>query len=247
MTRSTPSNRADFVGTGTTGPFPFTFPVSDASHLVVIQTDLAGNETTPSYTVTGIGTASGGSITLTTALTTGYALMIKRVVPLTQPTSIRNQGAFYPEIHEDVFDRLTDIDQQQQEEIDRAIALPENMSPVGLPAPVNGTVLGWLNGAWTWVAAATTGLQALLAASGGAALLGWLSAMAGAIATTQDEVNSRTIHIQNYLSLAKRLLIASRVGADISTELTAAMASLGSYGGTILFPRGVYLHSTSIQ
>lgn len=67
------------------------------------------------YTITGAGSYSGGSVTLAAALNTGEILTIRRTLALTQLTSIRNQAAFHPEIHEDVFDRLTMEIQQVNE------------------------------------------------------------------------------------------------------------------------------------
>lgn len=46
-------------------------------------------------------------------LTSGYTIVITRIVPLIQNTSVRNQGDFYPETLEDAFDYLTMIAQQQ--------------------------------------------------------------------------------------------------------------------------------------
>ncbi|MDU7869342.1 MAG: hypothetical protein E7J78_19725, partial [Pantoea sp.] len=42
----------------------------------------------------------------------GYKISIERSTPVTQEASIRNQGGFFPEIHEDAFDKLTMLVQQ---------------------------------------------------------------------------------------------------------------------------------------
>lgn len=62
-------------------------------------------------------------------LLTGYSVVIKRVLPLTQETDIRNQGESYQESIEDQFDRLVLICQQQQEQIDRCVKLLEVETP----------------------------------------------------------------------------------------------------------------------
>ena len=46
---------------------------------------------------------------------------VRRVVSIDQQTSIKNQGVFFPEVHEDEFDKQIQIDQQQQYELDGAI------------------------------------------------------------------------------------------------------------------------------
>jgi hypothetical protein len=93
--------------------------------------------------VNGAGDESGGSIDLVNSsqawltsgkLTSGYILSIRRVRPLTQDTDIRNQGDFFPESHEDEFDKLTMVDQQQQDELDRSFKLPETIDPADFDA-----------------------------------------------------------------------------------------------------------------
>lgn len=128
MTVASTSNRVDYTGNGSTTVFSFSFRIFDNADLVVTKADADGVETTlvldTDYTVTGAGSYSGGSITLGTALTSGYALTIQRVLDITQETDLRNQGQFFAETHEDVFDRMVMITQQLQEQIDRAAKLP---------------------------------------------------------------------------------------------------------------------------
>ena len=124
MSLSTTSNKAQFNGSGTAGPFTFDFRFLDNSHISVIKTvdavDTTLTETTD-YTLSGVGSYNGGSVTLDTALASGELLTIVRTVPITQPTDLRNQGAFFAEVHEDVFDRLTMQVQQVKEEIGRSV------------------------------------------------------------------------------------------------------------------------------
>lgn len=115
MTLTTQLSTVTYPGAGSTGPFPFTFRVMAATHLVVTRT-IAAVPTVLTlgvdYTVTGIGNRTGGSVLLTTALAVGQSIEIERVVPLTQLTSLRNQGAYYPETVEDALDYLMMVAQQ---------------------------------------------------------------------------------------------------------------------------------------
>lgn len=143
MTISSTNRRNDYVGNGAVSTYAYTFLITDETHLRVTVRDTDGVETTLTlnthYTVTGVDTAAGGNVVLTAGsfawltsnkLTTDYALAIRRVVPLKQETSIRNQGgAYYASLHEDVFDYLIFVDQQQQDSIDRSVKLPESVSP----------------------------------------------------------------------------------------------------------------------
>lgn len=129
-TVSTTSPRNDYVGTGSTATYSYTFKIFTAADLRVTTRDTSDVETTltypTDYTVTGAGSASGGTITLTAGnLTSGYALTIRFDRTPRQSTDLRNQGTFYPETHEDKFDELTRYSQQLEDVVDRSIHLPE--------------------------------------------------------------------------------------------------------------------------
>lgn len=119
MTIASTTARNDYVGNGATSVYPYSFMAFLVSDIVVVMADLLGNQTTLVYAtdytidVVGPGFPNGGNVTLLTSATlpagvlpNNYALSIVRNIPLTQPTSIRNQRDFYPETHENQFDRL---------------------------------------------------------------------------------------------------------------------------------------------
>lgn len=144
MTLNSTTARNDYVGNGATSSYSYTFRITAASDLTVTKRDTAGVETTlaltTDYTVSGVGSGSGGTITLTAgALPSGYALTIRRVLPLTQPTDLRNQGPFLAETHETVFDRLTMIVQQLQDVITRSVRVSETNGPFNplLPSTIS--------------------------------------------------------------------------------------------------------------
>ncbi|EMV9400251.1 hypothetical protein AADU91_000658 [Klebsiella michiganensis] len=116
MTVSTEVDHNDYTGNGVTTQYDFTFRVLDKSHLLVQILDASENITTlvlgSDYTVTGVNRYTGGKVVLTSALPAGYKISIERSTPVTQEASIRNQGGFFPEIHEDAFDKLTMLVQQ---------------------------------------------------------------------------------------------------------------------------------------
>lgn len=153
MSISSVTSRINYTGNGATSVYAYTFRIVDEDDLLVTVRDTDGNETTlvktTDYTVSGVGVGAGGNVTLVNAsqawltsgnLTTDYVLSIRRVVALTQTTDIRNQGDFYPEAHEDAFDKSRMIDLQQQDELDRSIKLPESIDPADfdctLPADI---------------------------------------------------------------------------------------------------------------
>lgn len=132
MTIASANNRMDYTGTGLVSSYAYTFKIFSSSDLLVTVRDTYGVESTlelaSDYTVTGAGSGSGGNVVLSAALGDGSHLTIRRVRSVTQTTDIRNQGAFYPEAHEDVFDHLTMIAQQHQDELDRSLKVSETVS-----------------------------------------------------------------------------------------------------------------------
>ena len=120
-----------FTGTGTVTVFTFNFKVFQASDLYVVKADSDGKETVlvlnSDYTATlnsNQDSNPGGSITLASALATGYTMIISSTVGNLQPTDLTNQGGFYPSVITDALDRATIQILQLQESVDRSAKLP---------------------------------------------------------------------------------------------------------------------------
>lgn len=156
MTVSSTTNRNNYTGDGTVDTYSYTFKIFSNTDLLVTVRNTNNVETTltltTDYTVTGVGSTSGGTVVLVNAsqawldgdgdLLTGYELSIRRVRPLTQITDIRNQGSFLPETHEDEFDKQIMIAQQQQDAIDRSVSLPESVDPADFDNKLPATIVG---------------------------------------------------------------------------------------------------------
>lgn len=116
MTVSTIVDHNDYTGNGVTTVFPYTFRVFVKSDLAVTVVDPEGNINQlvldTDYTVTGAGGYSGGSVVLKLPLANGWQISVARELDPVQETDLRNQGKFFAETHEDVFDRLTMLIQQ---------------------------------------------------------------------------------------------------------------------------------------
>lgn len=146
MTVETQTNIVTYLGDGVTTEFPFNFPVLDETHLgVFVQLISSGAQTAVGFTVTGIGNPEGGSVTLLSAPSNGYRVIIVRIVPLTQELDVLNQGGFYPENVENEFDLQTMGLQQLDEEIGRSLRVPIGDEMVLLPSAADrlGTVFGF--------------------------------------------------------------------------------------------------------
>jgi hypothetical protein len=151
MSVTNSNNYQLYTATGqATFAVPFRFLREE--HLEVIVS-VAGVESVKTlnvdYTVSGANQYSGGNVVFTTAATPVYGakVVIRRVMDFTQPVDLRNQGAFFAETHEDVFDGLTMMVQQLKTDTARAVRLPITDllegAELSLPTPEVGGVIGW--------------------------------------------------------------------------------------------------------
>lgn len=129
MTVPSETNRSGpYTGNGVTTVFDYDFRILSNQHLQVIKADANGDETTlaltTNYTVSGVGDAEGGSITVLVAPSSAEKITILRNMPFTQETDLENQGAYYAETVEDALDAAAMRDQQLAEKLDRAILVP---------------------------------------------------------------------------------------------------------------------------
>ncbi len=128
MTVNTISSIAEFDTNGVTTNFPFFFKFLANEDLVVTYVDPLGVSSTLNlgthYTVNGAGNDQGGSIVTTSALAGPGQLVVSREMDAFQQTSLRNQGKFLAETHEDVFDKLTMLIQQGFAVMRRALLKP---------------------------------------------------------------------------------------------------------------------------
>ncbi|MEQ8708339.1 MAG: hypothetical protein RIC36_05055 [Rhodospirillales bacterium] len=130
MTVSSDQSRGSYVANS--GPYVFVVPFYflETSHVRVVQRTTTGVETTLTegidYDVTGAGDSSGGSVTFKAGQepASGDGIVIIRNLPITQETDYVENDAFTAETHERALDKLTMINQQQTEELNRAIKLP---------------------------------------------------------------------------------------------------------------------------
>ena len=142
MSLSATTNKAIHNGNGSATSFSYTFPIQSTDDLVVIFTDTDGVETTltsSDYSVTGIGTTTGGAVTyplIGSPIALGTMLTIVRTVELFQDTVLSNQGGYFPEVVERALDRMVMMTQQVYERTARAFAAPlsDPDAPTDMPS-----------------------------------------------------------------------------------------------------------------
>jgi hypothetical protein len=130
MTVSSTTNKVVIAGNGVTTVFSYNFQINSSTDAQVIFTDATGVSTTLSstlYSISNLGSPTGGTVTyplVGSPIATGTSLTITRQLALTQPTSIANQGAFYPTAVEGAIDRVVMEIQQVSEQIGRTLTAP---------------------------------------------------------------------------------------------------------------------------
>jgi len=129
MTISSTTVKNSYSGNGTLDTFNYTFKIFADADIQVIIRDATATETvktlTTHYTVTGAGSASGGTVKFTTGNipVTGETVVIRRASPQTQAIDYIANDPFPAESHEEGLDRSMMAIQQLQEEINRSIKL----------------------------------------------------------------------------------------------------------------------------
>jgi hypothetical protein len=141
MTVSSTSSRTVQAGDGSNTLWQFAFKVQQPADLVVIYTDATGTDvtlTSSQYDATGFGSDGGGTVTYpkggsgSPAIAPGTTITIYRNVAVTQPTSISNQGAMWPQVIEAALDRLTYISQAIGDAISRSLVISPTDGGVAL-------------------------------------------------------------------------------------------------------------------
>lgn len=157
MTVETTTNKVEYAMDGIITNFSFTFRalVSSPEDIKAqvydtvndVTTDLIKDDAgTDGYTVDVDDDGVGGSITVNDARTSDYELLIYRETDLLQESDYNDYNQFPAQTLEINLDKLTMIDQQQQETLDRCLQLALEDSTgvsVELPAPEAYAILGW--------------------------------------------------------------------------------------------------------
>lgn len=257
MTLTTTLDRQTFPGDGSNKNFPFNFKFFDNSQIYVylISPDgvAIGKSLNIDYTLSGALSPGGGLVVMTVAPPLNYQLFIRRILSPTQPTSIRNQGAFFPAIHEDVFDRLTMLLQQSKSESERSLKVQEYDPIPGLLPSVqqrSGKLLSF-DGDGNPVSVApesgsatalSIALADMVSLGLGSALVGWRPGITGGTGRTVDAKLRESISLKDFGAVGDGV-------ADDTAAFNLAVAYANARGGddyanivgtTIFIPDGRY-------
>lgn len=246
---SSTSRSGPYAGSGLTGPYTIGFKFLSDSHLEVIKTEVAtGLETiltlTTDYTATGAGSDSGGTLTLTSALSSAYTLTIQLDVPITQELDYVESDGFPAESHEAGLDKLTQIAQIQKRILDRTVRAPESAAAfgelpsasaranrtLGFDASGNPTVLTPAAGS---AASVLTDLANAADVAKGAALVAFTPTLAYASGSVGARL--RDLASQTVVQIANAAFDNT---TDDRAAIQAAIDALSPVGGVLVLPRG---------
>lgn len=121
---TTASTSGPYNCNGVTTAFSYAWKILDDDEIEVTLISSTGVRTTLTktthYTVSGVGSAGGGTVTALTAYATGYQIYLRRKPPLTQTSEFQNQGSYNASAHEEAFDKLAQQVQFVRDEAARA-------------------------------------------------------------------------------------------------------------------------------
>lgn len=231
MTLSTTTTKVIAAGNDSGTVFSFSpVPITVSTDLVVTHVvDSTGVETTltegtgsSNYSVSVTTYPGTGSIVYpadqVTPLPTGESLVMQRVLPLTQSTSLQNQGGYLPKNQEDVYDRLTMIDQQLDAVNDRTLRLKVSDTATDIDvARTASKYLRW-NAAADGIDAVAVEITTITASASDVAPLD-VSQSAAAAGTGSDLAREDHVHLQSTVTVAN--------GGTGSTTAAAARTALG--------------------
>lgn len=242
------TNRNDYIGNGNVDTYAYGYKIFAATDLLVTVRDTDGVETTlvypTHYSVSGVGLAAGGNVALVNGgyawldadgdLKNLYALSIRRVRPLTQTTDLRNQAGFFAEVHEDTFDHLMMVDQQQQDELDRSIKIAESDVGSGYNLEIPTETLR-ANKVLGFDADGDIAVYSASSAVTDAGSVNFLQAGAGAVSRTVQDKERDIVSAKDFGFLTTATAAVNKAAIVAAVTYLATLA-----GGSVFLPRGAY-------
>ena len=135
MTISSTLTKNSYSGNGSTTAFAYGFKIFASTDIKVYIRSSAGVETlkaegtgSANYGISGVGAASGGTVTFVTAPASGETVVLIRDTSQVQSTDYVENDPFASTDHENALDRLTMISQEMQEEMERSFKVSKTTS-----------------------------------------------------------------------------------------------------------------------
>jgi len=152
MTITNTDRKITYTGNAATTSWAYGFKIPDMASANVELTEISTGAVTvvdsADYTITGVGSDTGGTVIYPKAglpLAATFKITVYRKVPVTQGVSVANQTAYNAGVVEGVWDRGIMIAQDGAEEGERAIRMPLTFtgSAPFFPVPGDGKSIIW--------------------------------------------------------------------------------------------------------
>ena len=232
MTISSSTSRNEYTASASQTEFTYTFKIFDDDDVTVIQEGTTLTKTTD-YTVSGVGNANGGTITLVTGATSGDIIVITRNEPLTQEVDFVEGDDLPSTSLEEGLDRSAIRDQDLQEQIDRSFKFTEGSSISGISNELSiddmkGFALGFNS---------STGAPEPVSVGDGSS-----TSVIATGTTASRNLANRFSDFYNVLDFG-----ASGDGVtDDTTEIQAAITAANTDGKTLYWPEREYIVSSNL-
>jgi|SRR6056300_82728 len=140
MTIPVNDRRIQYTATAGQTIFPYDFKIDANTEITVLQTINATSVTntltlTTEYTVSGVGDAGGGNITLVTGASLNDTITIVGNTPLSRVTDFNQAGDFLVSDLNNQLDKITNILQENKTNTDRAVKLKDEDTTSVLEIP----------------------------------------------------------------------------------------------------------------
>lgn len=134
-----------YTANGSTTVFAYTFRIEDSSEIKIYHDEV---EQTSGFTVSGVGSNGGGSVTYTTAPASGTIVLFLREMPTTRTIDYQNSGDFRADTVNEDIDRVWLKLQEIERELNyRNFQFREEESRTPninvLPSPIANQILRW--------------------------------------------------------------------------------------------------------
>ena len=243
MTVSSSASRNQYTATAGQTVFAYTFEIVSDDDIVVLKNGVTLTKTAD-YTVSGVGTDSGGNVTLVVGATAGDILTLYRAMAYERLTDYTNAGDFLAADVNNDFDRLWIATQQVNEEVNRSLK-----APVTDPLTIDMTIpakADRLNKILRFNA--TTGDPEVITLASGAtsaANVSFTQAGTGAVERTVETKLNESVSVKDF----------GAVGDGVTDDTAAIQAAIDSLpaassiadppryglgGGLVTLPSGTY-------
>ena len=220
-----------FTGNGASTVYAYGFKIAAQGDLLVKVAGITKTITTD-YTVSGVGSETGGNVTFTSAPANGASITIERNVAYTRPTDYQRNGAFDEPTVDADFDRLAMQVQQLDDRTKRspvlALPIPGITTPLILPQGA-GKGFRWNVGG--------TALEVVTLDDLGDT---FLQSGSGAVARSWAAKVAEIVSVKDF----------GAVGNGVTNDTAAIQAAIdylhGLNKGRLLIPAGTYLVNSAL-